>query len=90
VLPEPITIAEWWKNRRGESIRVSLSTYADRNLIDLRTWSSADGRLKPGKGFSADIRHLKRILTAFGKAADKATQLGLITDDNHDTGGAHE
>jgi hypothetical protein len=89
-LPEPITIAEWRKNRRGESIRVTLSTYADRNRIDHRTWYSVDSRLKPGKGFSADIRHLKRILAAFGKAADKATQLVLITDDNHDTGGAHE
>jgi hypothetical protein len=24
-LGEPITIAEWWKNRRGESIRVTIS-----------------------------------------------------------------
>jgi len=36
-LAEPIIIAQWWKNRGGESVRVTLSTYADRNLIDLRT-----------------------------------------------------
>jgi len=27
----------WWRNRGGESVRVTLSTYADRNLVDLRT-----------------------------------------------------
>ena len=27
---EPLKVAEFWKNRRGESIRVSLSTYEGR------------------------------------------------------------
>ena len=31
-LAKPIIIAQWWKNRGGESVRVTLSTYADRNL----------------------------------------------------------
>jgi hypothetical protein len=30
-LAEPLTIAEWWKNRRGESIRVTISTWKERN-----------------------------------------------------------
>jgi hypothetical protein len=72
VLPEPLTIAEWWKNRSGQSIRVSLSTYAGRNLIDLRTWYTADGRLQPGKGFAADVRHLPRLAAALAKAEAKA------------------
>src|SRR5215472_13016802 len=59
-LAEPIIIAQWWKNRGGESVRVTLSTYADRNLVDLRTWFTADGKLQPGKGFAADVRHLPR------------------------------
>ena len=35
-LSEPITIAGWWKNRGSQAIRVTLSTYENRNLIDLR------------------------------------------------------
>jgi hypothetical protein len=56
-LAEPITVAEWWKNRRGESIRVRLSTYDGRDLIDLSTWYTADGKLQPGKGFAVEVRH---------------------------------
>ena len=33
-LAEPIIIAQWCG---GELVRVTLSTYADRNLVDLRT-----------------------------------------------------
>jgi len=47
-------IAQWWKNRGGDSVRVTLATYADRNLIDLRTWFTADGELQPGKGSAAE------------------------------------
>jgi Transcriptional Coactivator p15 (PC4) len=57
---EPITIAEWWKNRRGESIRLVLSQFQGRSILDLRTWYTADGKLKPGKGFAAEVRHLPR------------------------------
>jgi hypothetical protein len=85
-LAEPIIIAQWWKNRGGESVRVILSTHDGRNLVDLRTWYTAEGRLKPGKGFAAEIRHLPRLAAALAKAEAKATELGLITDDN-DNGG---
>jgi hypothetical protein len=83
-LAEPITVSEWWRNRRGESIRVRLSTWEDRALIDIRTWYTADGKLKPGKGFAADVRHLPRIAAAFAKAVAKATELGLIPDNDND------
>jgi hypothetical protein len=76
-LSEPIIIAQRWKNRGGESVRVTLSTYADRNLIDLRTWFTADGKLHSGKGFAADVRHLPRLAAAHTKAEAKATELGL-------------
>jgi Transcriptional Coactivator p15 (PC4) len=78
VSPEPMTIAEWWKNRSGESTRVS--TYAGRNLIDLRTWFTADGTLKPGKGFTSEVRHLPRLAAALVKAEAKARQFGLIDE----------
>ena len=85
-LDEPIIIRQWWKNRAGEAVRVTLSTYADRNLVDLRTWFTADGKLRPGKGFAADVRHLPRLVAALTKAVAKATELGLISADN-DNGG---
>jgi hypothetical protein len=77
-LAEPVTVSEWWRNRRGESIRVRLSTWEDRVFIDVRTWYPADGKLKPGKGFAADVKHLPRLAGALAKAVAKATELGLI------------
>jgi hypothetical protein len=80
-LDEPLKIAEWWKNRRGESIRISLSTYNGRNLIDLRSWYTGDdGVLKPGKGLTALVSHLPRLASAVAKAETKARELGLIED----------
>lgn len=84
-LQEPITIAEWWKNRRGESIRVRLSTYEGRNLADVRTWYTEDGKLRPGKVFAVEVKHLPQLARALAKAALQARQLGLIDD-----GGADE
>jgi transcriptional coactivator p15 (PC4) len=77
-LPEPVTIAEWWKNRRGESIRLVLNAYEGCNIFDLRTWYTADGKLKPGKGFAAEVRHLPRLAAEIAKAEAKARELGLI------------
>ena len=80
-LSEPVMVAEWWKNRRGKSIRVCLSAYEGRNLADIRTWFPGDdGKLKPGKGFAAEIRHLPRLAAAIVKAEAKARELGLIDD----------
>jgi hypothetical protein len=85
-LAQPIVVSEFWKNRRGEAIRVTISTYADRNLVDLRTWFMADGKLQPGKGFAADVRHLPRLAKALASAVSKARELGLISADNDDGG----
>jgi hypothetical protein len=86
VLAESLTIAEWWKNRRGQAIRVTLSSDNGRNLIDLRIWYTTDGRMKPGKCFAAEVRHLPQLAAALTKAEAKATELALITDDNGDGG----
>jgi len=86
-LSEPITIAEWWRNRSGASIRITLSTWEGHALVDVRTWhSSSEGKLVPGKGFSANVPHLPRLTAALAKAEAKATELGLITGDNADEG----
>jgi Transcriptional Coactivator p15 (PC4) len=81
LLAEPITIAEWWKNRRGESVRLVLSQFQGRSIFDLRTWYTAEGKLKPGKGFAAEVRHLPRLAAAIAKAETKARELGLIEDE---------
>jgi Transcriptional Coactivator p15 (PC4) len=80
-LAEPLVIVEWWKNRRGESVRLTLNRFESRDVVDLRTWYTAeDGKLKPGKGFAAEVRHLPRLAAAFAKAEAKARELGLIGD----------
>jgi Transcriptional Coactivator p15 (PC4) len=86
-LAEPFTVAEWWKNRRGESVRLTLNRYEGRSIFDLRTWyTGEDGKLKPGKGFAAEVRHLPRLAAAIAKAEAKARELGLIDDE----GAGHE
>jgi Transcriptional Coactivator p15 (PC4) len=88
-LAEVITVAEFWKNRRGESIRFNLSTYKGRNLIDVRTWATdpAEGKLKPTtKGIATEVRYLPKLVASLAKAESKARELGLITSD--DDGGA--
>jgi hypothetical protein len=84
-LTEPIVIAEWWKNRSKESIRVCLNKYEGHALIDVRTWYQAEGKLKPGKEFRASIKHLPRLAAEITKAVAKARELGLV-----DSGAGHE
>jgi hypothetical protein len=80
-LAEPITVAEFWKIKRGESIRLVLNSFKDRSIFDLRTWYTGDdGKLRPGKGFAAEVRHLPRLAAAIAKAEAKARELGLIGD----------
>jgi hypothetical protein len=86
-LSEPITVSQWWRNRRGEAVRVRLSTWEGHNLIDIRIWRSSDGKLVPGKGFAASVWHLPPLTAALVKAVAKATELGLIAHDNNDDGG---
>jgi hypothetical protein len=65
---EPVTIAEWWKNRRGESIRLVHSQFQGRSIFDLQPWYSADGKLKTGKGFVVEVWHLQRLKAVIAKA----------------------
>jgi hypothetical protein len=81
-LAEPFVISQWWRNRRGEAIRVQLSTWKDCNLVDVRVWYSAEGKLKPGKGLCAQAKHLPQLASAFAKATAKARELGLIATDD--------
>jgi Transcriptional Coactivator p15 (PC4) len=80
-LSEPLVIDQWWQTRGGKAVRLTLSSYAGRTLIDLRTWYTADdGRLKPGKG--AEAKHLPRLTAAFREAVATARELALIPDND--------
>jgi hypothetical protein len=83
-LSEPVIVDQWWQTRGGKAVRLTLSTYAGRNLIDLRSWYTVDdGRLKPGKaGFCAEAKHLPKLVSALSKACSQARELGLIASDD--------
>ena len=77
---EPLKVAEFWKNRRGESIRVSLSTYEGRDLVDVRQYftNSAGQMQATKKGVAMSVLRLPELRDAIGKAVAKAIELGLI------------
>jgi Transcriptional Coactivator p15 (PC4) len=90
-LAEPIEIAKFWKNRKGEAIIVRLTEYEGHPLIDARTWFTApDGALKPGKGLACTVRHLPRLAAALNKALEQAQALGLLDERDSDTSSGEE
>jgi len=81
-LTEPIIINQFWRNRSGQAIRVSLQMFKEKPLLDIRTWwIGKDGKLHPGKGFSCRLVHLRNLAGAVNKALEKAEELGLIDKD---------
>jgi hypothetical protein len=83
-LPEPITIAKFWKNRRrNESVHVSLSEYEQHVLINIRVWcTGTDGIDRPTpKGVAMAIRKLPELARTLVRAEAKARELGLLDDD---------
>jgi len=57
-LAEPIIVDQWWQTRGGKAIGIRLSSWQGKNLFDLRSWHSEQGRLKPSKKGPADeVRH---------------------------------
>jgi hypothetical protein len=79
-LAEPVKVAEFWKNRKGESIRATLITYEGRNCFDLRQHFTAhDGRMQPTrKGITLAVLRLPQLAAAVNKALATAHELGLI------------
>jgi hypothetical protein len=79
-LPEPVEIAKFWKNRKGDAVVVSLSTFEGRNLIDVRQhFTSKDGKLlATQKGLAMQVLRLPELAAAVNKALTKARELGLI------------
>ena len=80
-ISEPVVVAEWKKNRGGESVKVQIKPFESAVLIDVRTWYGEDGYRKPGKGFAATIKHLPALAKALASACASARELGLIDDE---------
>jgi hypothetical protein len=84
---EPVEIAKFWKNRgRHESVRVTLSQYEGRPLINVRVYSTGtDGIDRPTpKGIAMEIRKLPELAKALALAETKARALGLLDDERAD------
>src|SRR4051812_43330168 len=64
VLTEAIKVAEFWKNRRGETVRVTLCAYEGLDLVDLRShFTAKDGTLQPTrKGLTLTISKLPELV----------------------------
>ena len=77
---EPVEIAKFWRNRRGEAVIVQLREYEGHVLADARVNSTnKEGKLQPtGKGISISVRRLPKLAAALTKAERKARELGLI------------
>ena len=80
-LAEPVVVDQWWQTRGEKAIRIQLSTWKGKNLIDVRSWDSEQGRLRPGKGFCAEAKHLPKLVSALAKACSRARELHLIDAD---------
>jgi hypothetical protein len=86
-LTEAIVIDRWWRNRGGDAVYVRLSSFKERNLIDIRSWrADSQGISQPGKGIALAVKHLPRLHAAIGKALSRAIELGLIATDDDGTG----
>lgn len=77
---EPVEIAKFWRNRRGEAICVSLEPFEGRAILHVRTYFTApDRKLAPTKkGIAITVAKLPDLAAAVNKAAAKAAELGLL------------
>jgi Transcriptional Coactivator p15 (PC4) len=77
--PEPVIVAEWPINKRGETARVSIEFYKGTWLINVRKWFEAeDGEMRPRKGLALSVRHLPQLTEAVAKALSIARERELI------------
>jgi hypothetical protein len=81
-LAEPVIVSRFWKNRSHDAIGIELSTFENRNVIDVRVYVMHEGRLMPTKkGVSLSVLRLPELQKAITKALRQARALGLIDDD---------
>ena len=81
-LRQPIEIAKFWANRRGEAAIITLREFEGIVLIDVRKhYTAADGSLRPtSKGIALTVRKLPLLAAGITKALERARELELLTD----------
>jgi hypothetical protein len=80
-LPEPVSIAKFWKSRdHAEHVRVDLSEFKGRVIVNVRLWQTGtDGVDRPTtKGIAMSVRKLPELASALAKAETTAIELGLL------------
>jgi hypothetical protein len=81
-LDEPVIVSREWINRQHDALVVSLSTFNDVNIVDVRKHAMSHGKLVPtSKGIAMKVTRLPDLLKAVAKALDRARELGLIDND---------
>lgn len=80
VITEPIEIAKFWRNRKGEAVIVQLREFEGHAIVDARVnFTDHEGQLRPTKkGLSIAVRRLPELAAALAKAERKARELGLL------------
>jgi hypothetical protein len=80
-LAEPVVIAKFWRSRNhSEHVRIELSEYEGRPLINVRIWQTgSDGIDRPTKkGIAMAVRKLPELASALAKAEIRARELHLL------------
>ena len=79
-LEEPVIVDRMWANRQHDAVFVTLSTYRDQTLIDIRKHAmDTSGKLVPTpKGIALKVTRLPDLAKAIDKALRKARELGLL------------
>jgi hypothetical protein len=82
-LEEPVEVAKFWKNRKGEAIIITLKDYEGRVIFDARTnFTTKDGKFQPtSKGLSIVVARLPELAAGVQKALAQARELGLLEDE---------
>jgi transcriptional coactivator p15 (PC4) len=79
-LKEPVIVDRLWANRQHDAVYVTLSTYRDHNLVDIRKHvMGTGGKLVPTpKGIALKVTRLPDLAKAIDKAVRKARELGWL------------
>lgn len=80
-LSEAIVVAQFWKSRRrDECVRVTLSRYQGKPILDVRIYfTTASGFMQPSKkGIAFSIDKLPDLRKALEKAEARAITLDLL------------
>lgn len=82
-LAEPVVVGQFWRNRRGECIRVTLKRFEGRPIVDVRLfYTTKTGHMQPtAKGVALVILRLPDLATCINRAVKRAAELGLLPDE---------